>query len=510
MLMLNILLLLIASILLDLLVLRLHSTKRVKNIIGILAVANGLLLCYLIMTVSWPIGLLFTFVYVYRFVNIVRCVSGRLPSLHITSVTLRTSVVLTSVQSVIIFTMFLLTQFSLNVPYNVVMFSIAAVSAICALFIAVATLINIVKSRPNKSVSLSEQEYPTVTIAIAARNETPQLFDCLQSVVASDYPKLEVLVFDDNSQDTTAEIIKSFAQDGVRFIPWEYGNSDWLAKNKAYQILFNHASGEILFYIGVDVRLASDTIRNAVSQLFSRNVKMMSIAPKRIKSGFVAIFIQPMRYWWELAFPSIVRNRPPALSTAWLIYAKELRSYGGFDAFKKSITPEEHFARRAAANNTYAFVRATSQLFISTQKTFASQWDTQVRTRYPHAHRRPETAMLQTLLLSVFILLPFIVLPLLFIVETSNYFITLTAASVSLLLLSHVLISYVTNPLAAIFAPINFPIAIALDIVALHVSMYKYEFSKVLWKGRDIAPKKLHVIPKLPDISVTPSSENTR
>ena len=75
--------------------------------------------------------------------------------------------------------------------------------------------------------------------------------------------------------------------------------------------------------------------------------------------------------------------------------------------------------------------------------------------------------------------------------------------------MSHLAISIITNPIAGIFAPINFPVAIALDILALHESLYKYEFSKVIWKGRDIAPKKLKVIAKLPDLEPTPNLENT-
>ena len=51
--------------------------------------------------------------------------------------------------------------------------------------------------------------------------------------IASDYPKLEIIVLDDCSQDRTAEIIRNFAHDGVRFIQSEDNKDNWLDKNKA-------------------------------------------------------------------------------------------------------------------------------------------------------------------------------------------------------------------------------------------------------------------------------------
>ena len=61
-------------------------------------------------------------------------------------------------------------------------------------------------------------DVPSVSVCIPARNETHAMAECLERVLASDYPKLEILVFDDNSADDTSTIIRSFAQEGVRFV----------------------------------------------------------------------------------------------------------------------------------------------------------------------------------------------------------------------------------------------------------------------------------------------------
>src|SRR5512133_285544 len=48
----------------------------------------------------------------------------------------------------------------------------------------------------NARVHYSNEHLPTLTVAIPARNETEDLRFCLESLVASDYPKMEIIVLD--------------------------------------------------------------------------------------------------------------------------------------------------------------------------------------------------------------------------------------------------------------------------------------------------------------------------
>jgi glycosyltransferase involved in cell wall biosynthesis len=460
---------------------------------------------------SWQLALLFSVLTLYRVLNILRIPAKRLPEQHILSSGKQTFLVLYLLQILLFIYYFQTILLGVTIPMSTVVTLLLLLSLVAAVTVFVATFINIRNSKPISVSRLTESELPTVTVAIAARNETPTLVSCLESVLSSNYPKLEIIVLDDDSQDTTAEIIKSFAQDGVRFVDWEKYDGEWLSKNRAYQTLLEHASGELILFMGVDVRLHEESLHAAVEQFISKNVAMMTIVPKRTKSGVVAIFVQPMRYWWELALPVFVRRRPPALSTSWLVYRKSLEAIGGFTSYKKSIIPEDHIAKYFYSVSAYAFTRTTNNMLITTHKSFASQWDTQVRTRYPHAHRRPETVLFQSAALAALVLLPFVLAPASIMFDFSESITVLSWVAVSLYIVSHVVISVITNPVAGFFAPINFPIAIALDIIALHVSMYKYEFSKVIWKGRDVAPKKLQVIPKLPELTdTTQGLENTR
>lgn len=372
---------------------------------------------------------------------------------------------------------------------------------VVGLVILVTTIRRLLATRSVRGKPLSDAELPSISIAIAARNETATLHSCLEAALASDYPKLEILVLDDCSQDKTADIIKHFAHDGVRFVQGEPPTDDsWLPKNKAYQQLLNESLGEIVLFMGVDVRLKPETIRRLVEHVLDQNLQMVSVLPKRTKSGWVATLIQPMRYWWELAVPRY-KQHPSVLSTLWAIRRKTLVDMGGFLAHARAIVPEWHISKALDQKGQYAFLRHNRTLQVTTHKDFVSQWLTAVRLRYPQVQRRPERVFLQGTAMVIFMSGPFVLLPVYLLVDAPILATLLAFVAVCLLSLSQTLIALFTNPGAALLAPLNFPFAVALDLVALHISMWRYEFGEIEWKGRKVCEPAFEVIPRLPEIT---------
>ncbi len=56
----------------------------------------------------------------------------------------------------------------------------------------------------------ADQALPSVTIVVPARNEQDTIGPCVDSILATDYPRerLEIIVVDDDSQDRTAEVVR--------------------------------------------------------------------------------------------------------------------------------------------------------------------------------------------------------------------------------------------------------------------------------------------------------------
>jgi glycosyltransferase involved in cell wall biosynthesis len=493
-------LLLVTSLILQIILFKSKKIWGIKAYFSIIIAVLQIISLMVVLIISPIIGLIYAYILFYSVFNLFRIHNSRLSEDRLYSVSTRTSRIMTILLPLALLSVGVIEFSILVIPVSYLVASWLVLSLALASTLLIATIINVYSTRPKQTDHLSSDELPTITIAIAARNETPTLTACLESIVNSDYPKLEVLVLDDESQDNTAEIIKSFAQNGVRFVNSENQIGRWLAKNKAYQTLLDHSSGEYILYMGVDVRLHNLSLRRIAEYIATNNFKMITLVPKRTKSGAAATLIQPLRYWWEFAIPQIISRRPPALSTCWVVNRKSLESIGGFKSYKRSIVPEMHLAKYFSQINSYSFIRTTKDMLVTTHKDLGSQWDTLIRTRYPIVHRRPEEVLWQTIIIFSFVILPFIILPIAIIFGYSTQLLAVVAIVCSLYMMTHIYISIFTNPLAAWFAPLNFPISMALDLVGLHISMYKYEFSRVIWKGRDVAPKKLKVIPSLPEL----------
>jgi glycosyltransferase involved in cell wall biosynthesis len=365
---------------------------------------------------------------------------------------------------------------------------LASAQLLAALVILGSTLRHLQTTQPPKLIDVASQDLPTLSVCIPARDETNDLFECLQSLVASNYPKLEILVLDDNSQDKrTPEIIRQFAHDGVRFLEGKEPNAHWLAKNYAYDQLADEANGDILLFCGVDCRFAPDSLSNLVKTLLQKNKTMISLLPRNVMPNSLKRgLLQPARYAWELALPRRLVNRPPVLSTCWLITREALKAAGTFEAVRRKIVPEAYFARQAVKNDGYSFLLADQSVDVSSVKNFAEQKSTAIRTRYPQLHRRPAIVALVSLAEIAVLLWPLIIC------GASVFYGQWGLALISGL--AYAANAYIYARLVNLtyrrFVPegfLIFPLAVIYDICILNYSMWQYEFGSVMWKGRNIS-----------------------
>lgn len=438
------------------------------------------------------------FLMVYRTINLLRYIQDRMHQEHLKKVALKSFVVIALLQIVtIVIYRFGNVLYSGN--YKNTLFIYSVVTLVVSLVIFITTMSQISASKAKNVKKLNLEKLPTVTLAIPARNEDYAMKECLESAIASDYPKLEIIVIDDCSQDKTPQIIKQFAHDGVRFVQASEADVSWLAKNKAYQTLYEQASGQIIMFMGVDVNLSEGTISQLVNIFVAKKCSMMSVMPSRVKNGLVASLVQPMRYWYELALPIWFKKRPPVLSTCWLINRDTLKDLGEFKSVARAVVPEEHFAKQNS--KSYLFVRNSNRIGLTTQKDFISQWQTAIRTHYAGLHKRPEIVMSVSLMYLIFLIGPYAAL-IYFIIHSFGIAILLiTTLSCLLLTASHAAINYVTNKQAFLMSLINFPFVVLVDLAAMQDSMYRYEFDEVIWRGRNITGPTMHVYAHLPKVN---------
>jgi hypothetical protein len=444
--------------------------------------AAGLLAAYELNVAS----LLLLFIALYRGVNDLRVVEGRQNDAKLRRVFRRTVWVL-ALSEGLAAGGWVFWHAYIHLSLSHVLPVIAGMQAVVALVLLLVTLRNLAQTRHRPATKhYTDKELPTVSVCIPARNETDDLEQCLQSVLASDYPKLEVLVLDDCSQNLrTSEIIRALAHDGVRFIAGEEPADRWLAKNQAYEALLEQASGEYVLFCGVDARFGPHAIRALVNEVLERRKVMLSVLPGRRTGSALSGIIQPIRYWWELSLPRKAFNRPPVLSTCWLASREFIREKGGFKAVMHAILPEVYFAREAVRQDGYAFMRHDTELAVETVKSLHEQRTTAVRMRYPQVRQRPELVLLLSLAEVSLLFGPFAVLLAGFWLGF-NLAQLLAVFACLLLLAVHILILYVSDPAAVWHAPYTLPFALLTEVVLGNVSMARYEFGTVLWKDRNV------------------------
>jgi glycosyltransferase involved in cell wall biosynthesis len=441
----------------------------------------------------------------YRVANLMRVVKHRMQAEYLRRVMIKTSAYLIALQAIVSMLWYASQTYDLTTRHFWPILSI--LQCLGLLIIVFSTERHLRTTRPPKDITLlRDNELPTLTVAIPARNETEDLELCLKSLIASDYPKLEIIVLDDCSQNTrTPEIIRDFAHDGVRFLSGKVPEENWLPKNQAYQQLLDAANGEYVLFTGVDSRYEPQSLRTLVSVQLQKKKSMVSLLPSNAVLASAqqdeSLLLQPARYAWELSLPRKLFNRPPVLSTCWIANKKFLKSAGSFAAVSRSVVPESYFARVSVVHDGYSFMQSNEEIGIKSVKVAAEQWNTAVRVRYPQLHRRPELVLLMTLAEACGLLLPFVMA---FNSLSADGFNFLSASA----LVNCLLILYFYGRVVAVtyrkFLMRGFlaaPFAAVADIAVLNYSMLKYEFSEVLWKGRNVCIPVMRAIPRLPKLS---------
>src|SRR5262245_39560646 len=74
--------------------------------------------------------------------------------------------------------------------------------------------------RQRQAPPAGDDDLPTLSLLIAAYNEEAVIEQRLRNALSMDYPadKLEIVVTSDGSSDATADIVRGFADRGVRLI----------------------------------------------------------------------------------------------------------------------------------------------------------------------------------------------------------------------------------------------------------------------------------------------------
>jgi len=129
---------------------------------------------------------------------------------------------------------------------------------------------------------------PTLSIVIPACNEGDHLEEALQSILAQDYPDLQIILVNDRSGDGTLAIMHRLASSDSRIevLDIEALPPDWLGKVHALHCGLGKARGELVLFTDADVHFAAGFLRKTVAYLMEQELDHLTVGPEARTDSF--------------------------------------------------------------------------------------------------------------------------------------------------------------------------------------------------------------------------------
>lgn len=134
-------------------------------------------------------------------------------------------------------------------------------------------------SHSNKSILKDENPLQSVSLIICAYNEEKSILQKIENTLKIKYPieKLEVIVFDNGSNDATLEIAQKFENRGVKVYSL---NSENRGKSAGLNVVFKLAKNEIVAITDVDCQLKDNVLLESMP--YFNDVKVGAVCGSQI------------------------------------------------------------------------------------------------------------------------------------------------------------------------------------------------------------------------------------
>ena len=140
-------------------------------------------------------------------------------------------------------------------------------------------------------------DLPSLSIVVAARNESRDIEAALHSWFQLDYPQLELIVVNDRSTDNTGPILDRLAQQQsmLQVVHLDELPAGWLGKNHALQLGATRSQADYVLFTDADVVIQPMVLRRAIGYVRERQLDHLTMTPEvsmpsRLLEAFVTLF----------------------------------------------------------------------------------------------------------------------------------------------------------------------------------------------------------------------------
>ena len=205
-----------------------------------------------------------------------------------------------------------------------------------------------------KGLPQTGEERNDVSVLIPVRNEEKNIGSLLGDLLQAGDNFREIIVFDDESTDGTAEVVSTIASadSRIRLLTSTGLPEGWLGKNYACHRLGLEAQGEFFLFLDADVRISKGLIDKTVSYAKKKELDLLSIFPTQEMTGWQEkITVPNMHYILLSLLPlPLVRLAPfsslaAANGQCMLFHSATYREMMLHEQFRKSRAEDIEIAR---------------------------------------------------------------------------------------------------------------------------------------------------------------------
>jgi glycosyltransferase involved in cell wall biosynthesis len=118
-----------------------------------------------------------------------------------------------------------------------------------------------------------------VSVLIANYNNAKHINECIQSIISQKYQNVEIIIFDDSSNDNSISEIKKFKNVEL-LVNDKRGNFGSFNQMNAYKEAFKRSSGEIIFFLDSDDYFHDNKISKVLDKFNSlKDIKIIYDLP---------------------------------------------------------------------------------------------------------------------------------------------------------------------------------------------------------------------------------------
>ncbi len=353
--------------------------------------------------------------------------------------------------------------------------------------------------RPDSHPSLGE-DAPRLTVLVAAKDEEDNIEACVDSLLAQDYPNLEIIAINDRSDDRTGDILDQIQRkhgDRMQAVHVRRLADGWFGKNHAMHTGMKYATGEWLCFVDADCRQTSNkTLSMAMQETLSRDTDFLSVLPVLETKTFWERLIQPicaaiLVIWFDPEKVNNPRCKAAYANGAFMMMSRNAyQKIGGHTAVKTELNEDICMARLAKDSGLRLFVIQNDGLYLTRMySTFSEAWRGWSRIFFGtfRTYRRLLATLGLVLSMSVF---PFVSLAvaiggLLLANDAArgNWWIALYVTGAVVLMLEIVIFQFMRLVRAANWAWMTYFFGVLLGVGMLIVALRKAAGASTTWRG---------------------------